>query len=188
MRAYLHILARFMAYWGHLPLEAVATIVFVVPVIVGLLAVSPWVLDLVVSGLVSWWFTGIFREHVWPYVPPEHRRLFVALRDLTLFKTPQPRLKESPKLRACRGPRRLLRMIITILPHARDQMGERRITDRIVRGVLSNPAQEYPGDWGRTVAEGQPLPGRRSVVKVVYNRGLGGELIVVSVMRGRPRR
>jgi hypothetical protein len=187
VRAYVHILARLVLCWGHLPSEVVAAAALAVPGIVGFLAGLSYVPGLVASGLVGWWCVGIFRDHVWPDIPSEHRRLLVALRDLALLKKTKSR-PEGPALHGCWAPRRLRGMIITILPHARDQMGERRITDTMVRGVLSNPAHEYPGDWGRTVAEGQPVPGRRSVVKVVYNRGLRGECIVVSVMRGRPRR
>jgi hypothetical protein len=75
---------------------------------------------------------------------------------------------------------------VTVLPHARDQMRERGISMQRVRAVLANPNQEYPGDFGRTVAEAQ-FSGERSAIKVVYNQGLGNERIVVSVMRGRPR-
>ena len=78
-------------------------------------------------------------------------------------------------------------MRITLLPHARDQMEERGISDDEVRRTLEDPDQEYPGDFGRTVAERRFTP-RPSAVKIVYNRGLGDERVVVSVMRGRPRR
>ena len=78
-------------------------------------------------------------------------------------------------------------MKITILPHARDQMEERRISEEQVRGVLECPATEYPGRLGRTVAERRVGSGRLAI-KVVYNLGLEDERIVVSVMRGRPRR
>lgn len=78
-------------------------------------------------------------------------------------------------------------MKITILPHARGQMEERRISEEQVRGVLERPATEYPGRLGRTVAERRVASGRLAI-KVVYNIGLEDERIVVSVMRGRPRR
>lgn len=187
MRAYVHILYRLVLFWGKVPPEVAAAGLFAVPRLVGFLAGLPYVLDLAASSLVGWWLTGIIREHVWPDIPPEHRRLLAALRDSVLLKNPEPRFGGTAQ-HGRRCPRRLRGMIITILPHARDQMGERRITDTMVRGVLSNPAHEYPGDWGRTVAEGPPVPRRRSVLKVVYNRGIAGERIVVSVMRGRPRR
>lgn len=66
-------------------------------------------------------------------------------------------------------------------------MSERGIPRSEARSALETPDREYPGDWGRTVAERTP-PGRRLAIKVVYNRGLRDERIVVSVMRGRPRR
>ena len=66
-------------------------------------------------------------------------------------------------------------------------MAERGISQSAARETLENPDREYPGDWGRTVAERTP-PGRRLAVKVVYNRGLENERIVVSVMRGGPGR
>lgn len=66
-------------------------------------------------------------------------------------------------------------------------MAERGISQSAARETLENLDREYPGDWGRTVAERTPT-GRRLAVKVVYNRGLENERIVVSVMRGRPGR
>jgi hypothetical protein len=66
-------------------------------------------------------------------------------------------------------------------------MAERGISQSAARETLENPDREYPGDWGRTVAE-RTSPGSRLAVKVVYNRGLENERIVVSVMRGRPGR
>jgi hypothetical protein len=78
-------------------------------------------------------------------------------------------------------------MRVTFLPHAVDQMKEREITRRRARATLEDPDAEYPGDWGRTVAE-RRFGSERSAIKVVYNRGLRNERIVVSVMRGRPRR
>lgn len=78
-------------------------------------------------------------------------------------------------------------MRVTILPHARDQMREREIPEQRARDTLRDPDQEYPGDWGRTVAE-KRFGTERSAIKVVYNRGQRDERIVVSVMRGRPRR
>ena len=62
-------------------------------------------------------------------------------------------------------------MKITILPHAREQMAERGITEEQVRATLERPWHEYPGDYGRTVAERRVGSGRLAV-KVVYNLGL----------------
>lgn len=53
--------------------------------------------------------------------------------------------------------------------------------------VLEEPDDEYPGNKGRTVAE-RVFSGERIAVKVVYNLGLEGERVVVTVERGRPRR
>lgn len=78
-------------------------------------------------------------------------------------------------------------MRVTFVPHALEQMAERGIPADLARAALEDPDAEYPGDWGRTVAE-KRFGGERSAVKVVYNRGLQDERIVVSVMRGRPRR
>ncbi len=66
-------------------------------------------------------------------------------------------------------------------------MRERGVSEAQVRAVLERPYHEYPGDLGRTVAEGRVGTGRHTI-KVVYNRGLEDERIVVTVMRGRPRR
>lgn len=76
---------------------------------------------------------------------------------------------------------------ITIIPHARVQMRERGISEAQIRAVLEHPYHEYPGDLGRTVAERREGSGRHAI-KVVYNLGLEDERIVVTVMRGRPRR
>ena len=54
-----------------------------------------------------------------------------------------------------------------------------------MRRTLERPETEYSGDFGRTVAERRF--GGRSVIKVVYNRGLQDERIVVTVMRARSR-
>ena len=66
-------------------------------------------------------------------------------------------------------------------------MEERGISEAEVVETLAFPHAEYPGDKGRTVAE-HTFSGRRLAVKVVYNRGAGDELIVVTVERGRPAR
>lgn len=76
-------------------------------------------------------------------------------------------------------------MKITFLPHARDQMREYVILEERARATLADPDREYPSYKGRVVAE-KVFPGERLAVKVVYNSGLGGERVVVTVMRGRP--
>ena len=80
-------------------------------------------------------------------------------------------------------------MKITYLPHAKQRMVERGIPEEEVQAVLEDPALEYHGNFGRTVAE-RVLPGRRLATKVVYNLGAraGDERIVVTVERGRPTR
>ncbi len=65
-------------------------------------------------------------------------------------------------------------------------MRERGISEEQVRRTLEEPWLEYPGGFGRTVAERRI--GRQGAIKVVYNRGIEDERIVVTVMRGRPRR
>jgi hypothetical protein len=57
-------------------------------------------------------------------------------------------------------------MKITYLPHVRRRMEERGISEEEVAAVLEDPAMEYPGNFGRTVAE----------------------RVVVTVERGRPTR
>ena len=78
-------------------------------------------------------------------------------------------------------------MKIRILPHARERMRERGISEAQVRGTLEHPGHEYPGNLGRTVAEKRIGTGRHAI-KVVYNRGQEDERIVVTVMRGKARR
>jgi hypothetical protein len=75
---------------------------------------------------------------------------------------------------------------ITYLPHARRRMEERNISEEEARATLEEPDAEYPGNFGRIVAE-KTFPGRRLATKVVYNRGAGDERVVVTVERGRPR-
>ena len=77
-------------------------------------------------------------------------------------------------------------MRVTFLPHARSRMILRGITEEEARTVLAEPDDEYPGQYGRRVAE-RVLFGRRLATKVVYNLGAGGERVVVTVGRGRPR-
>lgn len=63
----------------------------------------------------------------------------------------------------------------------------RGISDEEVSSVLEEPDAEYPGRFGRTVAE-RTIPGRRLATKVVYDLGADDERIVVTVERGRPSR
>ncbi len=82
-------------------------------------------------------------------------------------------------------------MKITYLPHARQRMEEREISEEEVRSILESPDLEYPGGFGRTVAERTPSEGGRFsslAVRVIYNRGLAelDERIVVTVEIGRP--
>lgn len=78
-------------------------------------------------------------------------------------------------------------MRITYLPHALRRMEERGISEEEVRATLEGPHVEYGGKYSRIVAERTP-PGRRLAVKVVYNRGLDDERVVVTVEMGRPTR
>lgn len=84
-------------------------------------------------------------------------------------------------------------MKITYLPHARQRMEERGISEEEVRAILESPDLEYPGSFGRTVAERSPSEGGRFsslAVRVIYNRGASlaepDERIVVTVEIGRP--
>ena len=83
-------------------------------------------------------------------------------------------------------------MKITLLPHVRLRMEQRDISEEEVRAILEDPDLEYPGKLGRTVAEGSPAGrpegGRSLAVRVIYNLGLEGERIVVTVEFGRPSR
>ena len=70
-------------------------------------------------------------------------------------------------------------------------MGQRGVFEEEVRDVLARPDLEYPGGLGRTVAERSPSESGRSsslAVRVIYNLGLEGERIVVTVELGRPTR
>lgn len=77
-------------------------------------------------------------------------------------------------------------MRITLLPHALEQMVGREIPEDRVQAALEEPDVEYPGNAGRTVAE-RTFEGESLAVKVIYNMGLEGERVVVSVMRGRSK-
>ena len=66
-------------------------------------------------------------------------------------------------------------------------MEERGICEEDIAVMLEDPALQYPGRLGRTVAE-RVLPGRRLVAKVVYNLGAEDERIIVTVELGRPTR
>ena len=74
-----------------------------------------------------------------------------------------------------------------MLPHALGRMEMRGISEEEVRDVLERPDLEYPGRLGRTVAERSPSEAGRSLaLRVIYNRGLEDERIVVTVELGRP--
>lgn len=78
-------------------------------------------------------------------------------------------------------------MKITLLPHALERMKQREISEEEVRDVLERPNLEYLGKLGRTVAERSPSEaGRPLALRVIYNRGLEDERIVVTVELGRP--
>ena len=68
-------------------------------------------------------------------------------------------------------------------------MEQRNISEVEVRAILESPDLEFPGKLGRTVAERSPSEGGRSLaVRVIYNLGLEGERVVVTVEFGRPSR
>jgi len=71
------------------------------------------------------------------------------------------------------------------VPHARERMEGRGISEEEVLWALKKPEADYSGNLGRTVAERTP-PGKRLAIEVVYNLGAGEKRIVVAVMRGRP--
>jgi hypothetical protein len=78
-------------------------------------------------------------------------------------------------------------MKITYLPHAIERMEVRGISEEEVRDALERPDLEYPGRLGRTVAERSPSEeGRPLALRVIYNRGLEDERIIVTVELGRP--
>lgn len=170
MEAYAYILYRLVLFWGKVPPEVVAAGLFAVPGLVGFLAGLPYVPGLVVGGLVTWWFVGIFTEHVWPDIPPEHRHILVAIRDLALFKKPVGEL------------RRLRGMRVTILPHAASRMEEFGISVADVYRVLSEPEEDGKANLGRLYAQ-RTIGLRR--IRVVYNLGAEDERIVVSAMLRR---
>jgi len=67
-------------------------------------------------------------------------------------------------------------------------MREYGIPEWQARVALMKPDCEYHSYKGRFVAERVFRLGRRLAVQVVYNVGLEGERVVVTVMRGRSRR
>lgn len=68
-------------------------------------------------------------------------------------------------------------------------MEQRGISEEEIRSILESPDLEYPGKLGRSVAERSPKEGGRSLaVRVIYNLGLEGERVVVTVELGRPSR
>ncbi len=84
-------------------------------------------------------------------------------------------------------------MRLNFLPHARERMEQRGISEEEVRATLEAPDREYFGNRGRTVAE-RTLPGRGLATKVVYDISFEHEQswvyerIVVTVELGRPSR
>lgn len=82
-------------------------------------------------------------------------------------------------------------MRVTYLPHARERMELRGISEEEVRAALESPDLEYPGRLGRTVAELSPGAWGRFdalALRVVYNLGAEDERVVVTVEVGRPTR
>lgn len=77
-------------------------------------------------------------------------------------------------------------MTVTFLPHALERMAVRGISEQEAIETLEHPDAEYPGARDRWVAERVPV-GKFLAVKVVYNYGTEDEVIVISVMRARPK-
>lgn len=78
-------------------------------------------------------------------------------------------------------------MRITLLPHAVNRMEERGISEEEVRAVLEHPDLEDSGKLGRTVVESsQSEDGRSLALRVICNRSLEDERVVLTVELGRP--
>lgn len=72
-------------------------------------------------------------------------------------------------------------MKITFLPHAREQMEERGISEEEARSVLEEPDFEGLANFGRLYSQ-KRIGSRR--IRVIYNQG-ADEAVVVSVMLRR---
>ncbi len=101
-----NILYRLALFWARVPPDLVMVALLAVPGIFGFLAGLPWILNLAVGSVVTWWVTAIFNAHVWPELTPGHRETLLALRDRVLLLGPD----RTRSLRGCPDtrPRRAL--------------------------------------------------------------------------------
>ena len=97
MDAYVNILRRLALLSGRLPPELIVVALFAAPTMLGFLAGLPWILDLIVGGFVWWYFTALFKSHVWPEIPREHKRFLLELRAKILFLPPGQNAPGTPK-------------------------------------------------------------------------------------------
>jgi hypothetical protein len=96
--AYVNILRRLALFLGKVPPELIMGALFAVPAMLGFLAGLPWIVGLLIDGFVMWYLTtALFKAHVWPETPPEHKRLLLVLRAKILFLPPGQDASDSPK-------------------------------------------------------------------------------------------
>ena len=74
-------------------------------------------------------------------------------------------------------------MNLVFLPHAREQMQERRVSEEQVRETLENPDNSWAGRFGRIVVE---KGFDTYVLRVIYNEGVD-EAVIITVIRKRKR-
>jgi len=90
MKSYVYILYKLAWAAGMLPPDAVAAMLLVSlgapSAVAAFLAGLPWILDLLLGGVVTGYLKGLLGYHIWREIPPGHQRFTLGLRDRALFK------------------------------------------------------------------------------------------------------
>jgi hypothetical protein len=72
---------------------------------------------------------------------------------------------------------------LVFLPHAREQMQERHVSEEEVRETLESPDSAWTGRFGRIVVEKDFVT---YILRVIYNEGVN-EAVIITVIRKRKR-
>ena len=97
MDAYVDILRRLALFLERVTPEPLIVALFAAPTMVGFLAGLPWIVGLLIEGFVMWYLAALFKAHVWPEIPPKHKRLLLVLRAKILFLPPGHDASDTPR-------------------------------------------------------------------------------------------
>ena len=110
MKSYVYIICKLARAAGMLPPEVIAGMLLVAlespSGVAAFLTGLPWILDLLLGGVVTWYLKGLLEYHIWDELPPDHQRFLLGLRDRVSFKANVQRDKRSEETSFSRASRR----------------------------------------------------------------------------------